>query len=393
MIRDRKIQELRILGVGLGAEIGAAVILELNHTTYFPIHDHRGSLVTLIPLRKAPIPYRYSAFGEQLTPNTLSPWRFSSKRHDAETGFVYFGRRYYSPPLGRWITTDPQGFKDGPNLYAYLKNSPLLSIDLYGERAQNTSARQDCRDFWHRMEGAGHVLRDWACNALSRIGGWAWSSSGTNILETDSFQGEWQTLSWKNPSDRLSLAYRTFLPYSYDLQHLPSSISSENRLRAEGAAAFEKFMYVYSAAKVAQGAASASFPTAAKSQETITSLTSRECTYSGMPGTPKDGLQKMSSANLVIKETLSGSGDITSKFKISANEALEAGMQFLGSNYKELGRSGSGVFRSSDGLRQFRIDSNSLLGEHSPWDPHVHFEAFEPKMNDPYVNNHVFFYE
>jgi hypothetical protein len=45
---------------------------------------------------------------------------------------VYFGRRYYAPNIGRWITPDPIGFNDGPNLYAYVHNNPLNSIDLYG---------------------------------------------------------------------------------------------------------------------------------------------------------------------------------------------------------------------------------------------------------------------
>ena len=38
------------------------------------------------------------------------------------------------PKLGRWITTDPIGFEDGPNLYAYVHNSPLTHFDLYGNR-------------------------------------------------------------------------------------------------------------------------------------------------------------------------------------------------------------------------------------------------------------------
>jgi hypothetical protein len=45
---------------------------------------------------------------------------------------VYFGRRYYAPNIGRWITPDPIGFNDGPNLYAYVHNNPLTAIDLYG---------------------------------------------------------------------------------------------------------------------------------------------------------------------------------------------------------------------------------------------------------------------
>nr|NGX39879.1 putative deoxyribonuclease RhsC [Chlamydiota bacterium] len=55
-----------------------------------------------------------------------------SKRHDAETGLIYFGRRYYDPELGRFITADPEGYMDSANLYAFVLNNPLIQHDLYG---------------------------------------------------------------------------------------------------------------------------------------------------------------------------------------------------------------------------------------------------------------------
>ena len=131
--RGGKVRELRILGEGLGAEIGSSVIFEIGEYIYFPIHDIQGSLVTMIyPNGKPCGTYRYTAFGEQLTGDSSSPWRFASKRYDEETDFIYFGRRYYSPKIGRWITADPQGFDDGPNLYAYVHNSPFTTLDLHG---------------------------------------------------------------------------------------------------------------------------------------------------------------------------------------------------------------------------------------------------------------------
>jgi len=79
--------------------------------------------------------YRYSSFGEENSTGTLaSPWRFSSKRFDPETGLIYFGRRYYSPQLGIWITPDPAGYTDGINRYAFVHNNPLSHRDLYGLR-------------------------------------------------------------------------------------------------------------------------------------------------------------------------------------------------------------------------------------------------------------------
>ena len=74
---------------------------------------------------------RFTAFGELPTKQHV-PWGFSGKRHDPETGFVYFGQRYYIPELGRWLTSDPLFFEDGLNLYAYVGNRPLLMVDPYG---------------------------------------------------------------------------------------------------------------------------------------------------------------------------------------------------------------------------------------------------------------------
>ena len=141
---DGNITQLRVLGIGHGAEIGAAVAIELNQDIYLPIHDHRGSVRCLIDTQtQLPVEYyRYSAFGKVIIFDANSqqvehsivnnPWRFSSKRIDHETGLIYFGKRYYAPSLGRWIKKDPLGFPDGPNPYVFCKNNPMKYHDLYG---------------------------------------------------------------------------------------------------------------------------------------------------------------------------------------------------------------------------------------------------------------------
>jgi RHS repeat-associated protein len=128
-----KIVQLRILGEGLGAEIGASVAFEFDARLYIPIHDHRGNVATLLDEEGNIVEqYLYDAYGVEERPSYLNPWRFSSKRVDPETGFVYFGRRYYDPSLGSWITSDPLGPDAGPNLYAYALCNPMMSFDLYG---------------------------------------------------------------------------------------------------------------------------------------------------------------------------------------------------------------------------------------------------------------------
>lgn len=126
--------ELRVLGDTPHAEIGAAVAIELRGTPFVPIHDLQGNVAVLESLEGQRSSYRYSAFGEERSEGEpyANPWRFSSKRVDPETQFVFFGRRYYVPSLGRWLTPDPSGFEDGMNLYAFVQNCPLTHLDEFG---------------------------------------------------------------------------------------------------------------------------------------------------------------------------------------------------------------------------------------------------------------------
>lgn len=131
-----KIQQLRVLGASYGAEIGSSVLFELQDQVYIPLHDSLGNVAALLDLQGNLIEtYDYSAFGEMAFTAPTSPWLFSSKRLDPETGFFFFGRRYYAPDIGRWITPDPLGFEDGPNLYTYAHNRPLVFIDPDGQFA------------------------------------------------------------------------------------------------------------------------------------------------------------------------------------------------------------------------------------------------------------------
>lgn len=68
----------------------------------------------------------------------------------------------------------------------------------------------------------------------------------------------------------------------------------------------------------------------------------------------------------VINETLSGKKNFTSSTTLTSDEALAAGLKFLGTGYKEIGKSGSGVYHSADGTKEFRIDSGSIDGAHAP---------------------------
>ena len=85
--------------------------------------------------------WQYGPFGEEslwMSPNVINQnLRFPGQYYDSETGLHYNFHRYYSPKLGRYLTTDPaRGFKKDPqsfNLYPYVKN-PINLIDPEGQQ-------------------------------------------------------------------------------------------------------------------------------------------------------------------------------------------------------------------------------------------------------------------
>jgi RHS repeat-associated protein len=88
--------------------------------------------------KKSAVEYDFTAFGEKKNPlkeHLFNPWQYTSKRLDPEFGLIYFGKRYYDPLLGRWLTTDPAGFANSLNLYQYVLNNPFRYLDPDGQIA------------------------------------------------------------------------------------------------------------------------------------------------------------------------------------------------------------------------------------------------------------------
>jgi filamentous hemagglutinin len=67
-----------------------------------------------------------------------------------------------------------------------------------------------------------------------------------------------------------------------------------------------------------------------------------------------------------------------------------SGLNFGRKQEKSLGKPGSGVFEQQvgDQTYRFRIDNNSLEGNHAPYVPHVHVEILDQNGNI-LVNNHI----
>jgi RHS repeat-associated protein len=63
---------------------------------------------------------------------TPKRYRYSGKERDEETGFAYYGLRYYAFGLGRWTSADPASLRDGLNLYRFTRTNPVALVDPVG---------------------------------------------------------------------------------------------------------------------------------------------------------------------------------------------------------------------------------------------------------------------
>jgi len=112
---------------------------ELQQFYYHP--DHLGSSSYISNLDGEVVQHvEYVPFGEVFLEEKNAKWNtpylFTSKELDRETGLYYFGARYQDPKLGIFISVDPLALKyPGVSSYTYGLNNPVFYTDPTGMSA------------------------------------------------------------------------------------------------------------------------------------------------------------------------------------------------------------------------------------------------------------------
>jgi RHS repeat-associated protein len=145
---------------GAGGVGGLLMVRQVSGTsgTHFAAYDGNGNVTGLVNASNGNVTanYEYDPFGQTIRATgdmaLLNPFRFSTKYTDGESGFLYYGYRYYDPNTGRWVNRDPltdESFRKritpimdlGKALinkeslaptYVFTKNSPTTIYDLLG---------------------------------------------------------------------------------------------------------------------------------------------------------------------------------------------------------------------------------------------------------------------
>jgi RHS repeat-associated protein len=124
---------------GVGGLLWMTVNSGANAGTYFYAFDGNGNVVALVNAATGAVAsqYEYGPFGELLRATGPSAkansFRFSTKFQDDETDLLYYGYRYYSASMGRWLSHEPLSTEDNGALYNFVRNGVEGAIDKLGQ--------------------------------------------------------------------------------------------------------------------------------------------------------------------------------------------------------------------------------------------------------------------
>ena len=160
------------------------ILLASDDNRYTYAHDLTKNVTELLDAEgNIAATYDYDPFGKGTKAGVgagLNPIRWSSEVYDAELGLVYYNYRHYNPADGRWINRDPIAERGGMNLYGFVGNNAMASVDLLGLKYSEMIKRmtmKELQQLYHESVGAytGAVMGrkmaqpEFAANSQDRI--------------------------------------------------------------------------------------------------------------------------------------------------------------------------------------------------------------------------------
>ncbi len=328
--------------------LGDLAIAEIDTDGVHELHsDHLGTprIITRGSDGRVEGRQAYAAFGERIDqPTYTSGYRaltgYTGHIQTDATGLIYMRGRFYSPAWHRFLNSDHGADPNQAHQFAYAHGSPLKLTDYSGFAAGGSA-----------QVGVGDPLADEKEKERARANQGTFSKILSGIKNGVKAFNNWTE---RNENQGRGLGRITHA----ERPKVLAEMAKTDPLRA----AFTIGMI--------------------HTESYAMGITSGLAPVGGAAG-----------IEAVIAETITGKGNITSTTTLTSGQLLEAGERFVGPGAQEIGKAGSGVYRSIDGTRQFRIDENSLLGSHAPGVPHGHLEIYSPGTARPLVNNHIPFIE